>query len=307
MRISKMIIGATVWAFLAGSDSLASMPGERGQSATGRCTAIEARAAAGEFHPGQLLVRFKPGVTRAGRQAVHAVAGAKQVLRDYHVVTGLQLVEVAEDDLPAALGAYKAHPQVLYAERDHIVYPTAIPNDTDFGELWGLYNTGQTVAGDPGTAGADIRAPQAWDFWTGDPNFRIAVIDTGVDYNHPDLAANIWTNPDEDPGDANGDGCPGVCGVDDDGDGLIDEDSAGRQPGEPDYCNDLLADDDENGYADDIHGYDFKNEDGDPMDDNRHGTHVSGTIGAVANNNEGIVGVNWHCKIVALKFIGGTG
>ena len=70
---------------------------------------------------------------------------------------------------------------------------------------------------------------------------------------------------------------------------------------------DLLADDDENGYADDIHGYDFKNEDGDPMDENRHGTHVSGTIGAVANNNEGVVGVNWHCKIVALKFIGGTG
>ena len=129
----------------------------------------------------------------------------------------------------------------------------------------GLHNTGQTVNGDPGTAGADIGALYAWDFWTGDPDFRIGVMDTGIDYTHPDLAANIWTNPGEIPD------------------------------------NDI--DDDGNGWVDDVHGYDFVAEGCDPMDQAGHGTHVAGTIGAVANNAEGIVGVNWQCKIVALKIL----
>ena len=155
----------------------------------------------------------------------------------------------------------------MYAEPDYIVFTTDVPTDPAFGELWGLHNTGQTVNGDPGTAGADIRAVQAWDFWTGDPDFRIAVIDTGVNYDHIDLQPNIWTNPDEIPGNG--------------------------------------IDDDENGYVDDVHGYDFYDDDSDPMDCYYHGTHVAGTIGAAANNSEGIIGVNWQCKIVALRFLGG--
>ena len=210
----------------------------------------------GPFHPEHLLVRFKSGVTRAGREAVHQAAGAERVLRDFHVVNGLQLVEVPEDRLPAVLAAYASHPDVRYAEPDYFIQATVIPNDPHFGLLWGLHNTGQEVGGTPGTPGADIRAPQAWDFWTGDADFRIAVIDTGVKYTHPDLEANIWTNPGEIPG------------------------------------NDI--DDDGNGYVDDVHGYDFYNDDSDPLDDGYHGTHVAGTIGAVADNALGVVGVNWQ-------------
>jgi predicted outer membrane repeat protein len=169
----------------------------------------------------------------------------------------------------AAIAVYRRNPHVLYAEPDYWLHADSVPNDQAFLELWGLRNVGQTVSGDPGTPGADIRAVPAWDLWTGDPAFRIAVIDTGVDYNHPDLAANIWTNLGETPGN----------GVDDDG----------------------------NGWIDDIHGFDFINGDSDPMDDSNHGTHVAGTIGAVANNGVGVAGINWRCKIVALKTLGPGG
>jgi subtilisin family serine protease len=116
-----------------------------------------------------------------------------------------------------------------------------------------------------GTGDADIDAPEAWDIEQGDPAVIVAITDTGVDYNHEDLRDNMWTNPGETPGD----------GVDNDG----------------------------NGYVDDIHGYDFGNDDGDPMDDHNHGTHVAGTIGAVGNNNRGITGVNLQTQLMALKFI----
>jgi subtilisin family serine protease len=222
-----------------------------------------------EHHPDRLLVRFKSRVTPAARQAAHANADATRVLKEFKYVRNLFLVEVPANELPQALAQYSANPDVAYAEPDYIVRTVDIPNDPDFEELWGMHNTGQFVWGIPGTPGADIRAVAAWALWTGDPEFRIAVIDTGVNYLHPDLADNIWTNPGEIPGN----------GIDDDG----------------------------NGWVDDIHGYDFVNGDGDPMADNQHGSHVAGTIGAVGNNGVGVVGVNWQCKIVALKFIGASG
>ena len=223
---------------------------------------------AGELaHPERLLVRFGPTAGRSTRDAIHQAAQAKSVLREYHVVDGLQLVQVSKDQRADALAVYQNHPEVLYAEPDYYVYPDEIPNDTDFGLLWGLHNTGQTVNEDSGTPGADINALEAWEFWTGDPEFRIAVIDTGVDYNHPDLEANIWTNPDE--------------------------------------ISWNWRDDDGNGYRDDVHGYDFFEEDGDPMPIDYHGSHVAGTIGAVADNALGVAGVNCQCKIVALKFLAG--
>ena len=261
MQLSKMTIGIVLLAglFLAADAGGAPIP-------CGPGTPVARQA--GSFHPERLLVRFKPGVTREGRQDAHDAAHVREILRDYHTVEGLQLVEVPKDELSAALAVYSGHPDVLYAEPDYVVYPTAVPNDPDFDQLWGLHNTGQTINGnDPGTAGADIRAVEAWDTWTGSPYFRVAVIDTGVAYDHPDLQDNIWTNLAEVPGN----------GIDDDG----------------------------NGYVDDVHGYDFMNNDGDPMDDCSHGTHVAGTIAAVGDNALGVVGINWQCKIVALKFLTG--
>jgi len=224
-----------------------------------------------KHHPERLLVRFRPSRAQGIRQAIHQMARAKRVVTSFRHVDGLELVEVDTSDLAASLAAYSGSPDVLYAEPDYTVHAGEFPNDPSFDQLWGLYNIGQTIGSDTGTAGADIRALQAWNFWTGDPDFRIAIIDTGVNYEHPDLVGNIWTNPGEIPG------------------------------------NDI--DDDGNGWVDDIHGYDTLHNDGDPMDDNRHGSHVSGTIGAVANNNEGVVGVNWYCSIVGVKFInaGGSG
>ena len=240
----------------------------------GRCEVVERGGPLGRpavpFDPERVLVRFRPGASRAAKDAAHDALKGRRLLKEYRVVSDLQVVEVRHGDMAAALADYQTNPDVLYAEPDYVACITGIPNDPDFAQLWGMHNTGQAVGGVPGTAGADIRAVSAWDFWTGDPDFRIAVIDTGVDYNHPDLQANIWANPGEIPGN----------GVDDDG----------------------------NGYIDDVHGYDFYDEgDGDPMDGHGHGTHVAGTIGAAGNDAIGVVGVTWHCKIVALKWLSDSG
>ena len=119
-----------------------------------------------------------------------------------------------------------------------------------------------------GTPGADINATSAWDLSTGSNQVIVAVVDTGALYTHTDLSANIWTNPGEIPGNG--------------------------------------IDDDHNGYTDDVHGWNFITNTSSPLDDNGHGTHVSGTIGAVGNNSIGVTGVNWQVKIMALKFLDAT-
>jgi len=143
--------------------------------------------------------------------------------------------------------------------------PPTTPNDLKK-ELWGLHNTGQTG----GTADADIDAPEAWTKTTGNPNGPlIAVIDTGIDYKHPDLANNIWTNPGEIAGD----------GIDNDGNGVID----------------------------DVHGYNAFANTGDPMDGHSHGTHCAGTIAGEGNNDQGVVGVNWKARLMPVKIFSDGG
>jgi subtilisin family serine protease len=139
-----------------------------------------------------------------------------------------------------------------------------VPDDPFFEEQWSLNNTGQDISGHIGTPDADIDAPEAWDIQTGSSDVVVAVLDTGVDYLHPDLAANMWVNQDE--------------------------------------RNGTLGDDDDvNGYVDDIYGIDTGEGDSDPSDTRGHGTHVAGIIAASGNNNLGVAGINWNGSIMAVK------
>jgi len=217
--------------------------------------------------PGSVLVKFKPSALRGQRQqAYDAVGGGK--IRGYGLVRGLEHVRLGNGVTPEqAVERLRRLPFVDYAEPDYV--RQANLNDTFYGLQWGLNNTGQSIQGVLGTAGADIDAELAWTIGTGDPAFVVAVIDTGTDYTHPDLVNNIWTNTGEIAGN----------GVDDDG----------------------------NGYIDDIHGYDFWSNDADPMDGSGHGTHVAGTICAESNNGIGVAGVVSQCQIMALRFLGPNG
>jgi serine protease len=219
-----------------------------------------------EHNPHAVLVKFRAGANHPARSATLALAQAESV-REYTLVPGLHLVRTR---LPVAdaLRALRVSAAVEYAEPDYVVRPTGVPNDTHFPLQWGANNTGQTVNGVTGTAGADVNAPEAWDIFTGDPNFVIAIIDTGVQYTHPDLAANMWTNPGE-----------VLDGTDTDG----------------------------NGYIDDIRGWDFYSNDNDPSDPNGHGTHTAGTVGAVGNNGMGVAGMMWSCRLMPLRFLGSNG
>lgn len=213
------------------------------------------------YHPSRVLVQLRPeaGELKAQDWRWAAVDSAERL------GANLWEVDLAGASVADALRLLRTNPLVAYAEPDYTLRLSATPNDPQFSSLWALHNTGQTG----GTADADIDAPEAWDLTTGSSSTVIAVIDTGVDYRHPDLAANMWVNPGEIAGDG--------------------------------------IDNDHNGFIDDVHGYDFINGDGNPLDDQGHGTHVAGTIGAVGNNGIGIAGINWNVRIMALKFLGADG
>lgn len=169
-------------------------------------------------------------------------------------------------DIEKTVEKLKNDSYIEYAEPNYILSNfETIPNDEYFSELWGMNNTGQTG----GIVDADIDAVEAWDATTGSNDVVVAIIDTGIDYNNPDLAQNIWINPNEIAGD----------NIDNDG----------------------------NGFIDDVHGWDFYNNDNDPMDDDSHGTHCAGIIGAVGNDEAGVVGVNWNVKMMPVKFLSAEG
>lgn len=228
-----------------------------------------------EAVPGEFVVKLKKnyGVSTYSNLTL------SQQLRSYIkstipsgnlVVVKRAVVETAS----SAINSIAASAMVEYVEPNYIFRVEKTPNDPAFGNLWGMKNIGQKdSAGQAGVAGVDIDAEKAWDVQTGSKKVLVAVIDTGVDYNHPDLKDNVWTNEAE----ANG-----KAGVDDDNNGIID----------------------------DIHGANFVDDahpTGDPLDDHGHGSHCSGTIGGKGNDGAGIVGVNWDVKIMGAKFLSADG
>jgi thermitase len=203
-----------------------------------------------EFVPGELLVRFRPGVVESTRASVLRDEGA--ALEERLQLPGTVLVRLPPgQSAPAAADEFERHPEVRYAEPNRLHHLHATPNDVRFGELWALHQPSD----------ADIDAPQAWDVTPGSSSVVAAVVDTGVAYSHPDLAANMWTN--DDPPDG--------------------------------------VDSDANGKVDDTVGWDFLQNDNTPLDPHGHGTHVAGTIGAVGNDGLGVTGVNWDVSIMALR------
>ncbi len=232
------------------------------------------------YREGELLVKFKKGIMTPASIRTHEAIGAN-VSRRFSAVPNLELVELSgEMSVANAVQRYMADPDVVYAEPNYIRSISVIPNDIYFEQQWGLLNTGMFAGG---TEGASINAPGAWDISTR-TDVIIAVVDTGIDYTHDDLQANVWSNVDENCTD----------GVD----------------------NDL------NGYIDDCRGWDFstcalfdelgtcitpKSQDNDPMDENGHGSHVSGIAGAVGNNSIGIAGALWNVQIMPVKFQDATG
>ncbi|MBA3474808.1 MAG: S8 family serine peptidase [Rubrobacter sp.] len=222
-----------------------------------------------EYASDRVIVKLEEGATRSDLEDLNQQNDAsteKDLPR-----SNVNVVELPQD-LPVeeAVETYEASPDVEYAEPDYILKPSQATsaNDSDYPKLYGLNNTGQTG----GTADADVDAPEAWNTTTGDTGTVVAVIDEGVDTNHPDLKNNIWTNSGETAGNG--------------------------------------IDDDKNGYVDDVNGWDFYNNDRtvyDLGDGDKHGTHVAGTIAAEGNNNLGVVGVNWKAKIMPLKFLGPDG
>lgn len=142
------------------------------------------------------------------------------------------------------------------------------PNDSYFFRQWGLLNNGTLTGIGSVVADADVDMELAWDIETGDPNMIIAVPDTGLKMNHPDIASRIWTNTNE---------------------------IAGNN-----------IDDDNNGYIDDVNGWDFVNTDNDPTDDHGHGTNCTSIIGAIANNSNLFTGGNWNSKVMPLKVLNGS-
>jgi len=215
---------------------------------------------------GEVLIKYRDDRVAASHAEIEAAADADVVesldrrggrrMRSRRLRTTELMSLLAQD------------PDVEFVEPNYLLRAEASPNDPSFPSLWGLFNTGLNTVGGGGIAGADIDAPAAWDITTGSRANVVAIVDTGIDYNHPDLAANMWSAPSS---------FQVTVG------GMTITCQAGT------------------------HGFNAITRTCDPMDDQYHGTHVAGTIGASGNNAAGVVGVNWTASMMGIKFLGASG
>ncbi len=240
----------------------------------------------------EVIVKFANHTTKSKRREISEQVKAVLIKRFEDTDTELWripfIVEIngrTYEGLNTISDYVKGHPGIQYIEPNHSIVIFNAPNDPFFNRLWGLHNTGQLA----GLSGADISILQAWEITTGSESTTVGVLDTGIDWTHEDLAENIWQNLDEDA----------------DGDGKVIEWNGSQWVMDEGDLNGV--DDDGNGYVDDIIGWDFVNNDNNPYDDNGHGTHVSGTIGARGNNDKGITGVAQQVALMPLKIFDGSG
>ncbi|HEY6247874.1 MAG TPA: S8 family serine peptidase [Pyrinomonadaceae bacterium] len=217
----------------------------------------------------EVMVKFKPGVSE---EAIERITQGlhDQVEDEIEAVPGLDAIDDLDDvDAETVASEYRKLPEVEYAEAvfeieaDDFAPSPVTPSDPQFSAQWALLNDGSRG----GTKGADISATYAWTVTTGSDKVVVAVLDSGVDYTHTDLASNIWIRPNNVP----------------------------------------AYEDRELGTIQDFHGFNAVDDSADPMDDNGHGTHCAGIIGAEGGNDIGIAGVNWKVQIMPLKFMNKSG
>jgi len=223
-----------------------------------------------EYVPGEYVVKLKKQSGLRAQSLMTLSARLGMQVKEFLTAEREFVLVKSSQAMSSALSSLSANSAVEYAEPNYIFRIVGSPNDSEYNQLWGMNNIGQTINGVAGVAGVDIGAEKAWTVTTGSKNVVVAVIDTGFDRTIEDLKDNAWVNEAE----LNG--------------------KSGK-------------DDDKNGLVDDIYGYDFANNDADPMDDHGHGSHVSGTIGAKGDNNKDVVGVAWNVKIMGVKFLTAQG